>query len=342
MINRIRLASGLWVSLWILVYAPLGHSHAFAPALLELREQATGQINIRWKQPTTQFAGSSLQPLLPESCQTINQPTVSTEGTGTVVTWGIDCKNSLVGLPIEVSGIAPSRADVLLRIQLADGHVMQHVLTPDKPIYIVPARETLLDIMLSYGQLGVEHILSGPDHLLFVLALILLIRGVRLLIWTITAFTIGHSVTLALAVLGILQIPQQPVEWLIALSIFFLAVELARRENKTPTLLQRRPWFIAGSFGLLHGLGFAGALREVGLPENDIPLALLSFNLGIEAGQLAFVGVVLAVLLMLHMMPLRWPIKCFRPLDIPAYFIGSLAAFWCIERGSALLEGVLN
>ena len=329
--------TGLCVSLWLLACAPLVHGHAFAPALLELREQQAGQISVRWKQPTVRVAGSSLQPLLPSNCQTVNQPKVSAKGTGTVVTWDIDCADSLVGQSIEVSGIARSRADVLLRIQLADGRVMQQVLTPDQPAYTVPERETLLDIMLSYGQLGVEHILSGFDHLLFVLALILLIHGVRLLVWTITAFTVGHSITLALAVLGVVQIPQQPVEWLIALSIFFLAVELARRTDDMPTLLQRRPWLIAGLFGLLHGLGFAGALREVGLPEGDIPLALVSFNLGIEVGQLAFVGVVLVALLLLRMIPLRWPMQSFRPIHIPAYFIGSLAAFWCIERGKDFL-----
>ena len=338
MVKPMRSAiTALWVGLGLLAYASLGHGHAFAPALLEFNEQPTGQIAVRWKQPTVQVAGSALQPLLPPNCQTIDRPAVFAEGTGAVLSWNMDCADSLVGQTIEVSGIARSRADVLLRIQLADGHVMQQVLTPDQPAYTVPERETLLDIMLSYGQLGVEHILSGFDHLLFVLALILLIHGVRLLVWTITAFTIGHSITLALAVLGVVQIPQQPVEWLIALSIFFLAVELARRTDDIPTLLQRRPWLVAGLFGLLHGLGFAGALREVGLPEGDIPLALVSFNLGIEVGQLAFVGVVLVALLLLRMIPLRWPMQSFRPIHIPAYFIGSLAAFWCIERGKAFL-----
>ena len=321
----------------ILAFAPMVSGHIFAPSLLELTEQEAGQINVRWKQPTAQVSGGVLKPLLPPECRMLNEPSWSTEGTGTVAAWSADCTNGLVGQPIAVEGIARSRADVLLRIQLVDGRTVVQVLTADASTYTVPQGDTVLDVMVSYGQLGVEHILSGFDHLLFVLALILLIRSVRLLIWTITAFTLGHSVTLALAVLGFVQVPQQPVEWFIALSIFFLAVELVRVENKSPSLLQRRPWMVPGLFGLLHGLGFAGALSEIGLPADDIPLALFSFNLGIELGQLAFVGGVLIVLYALSVIPLRWPVAAFSPIRIPAYAIGSLAAFWCIERGVAVL-----
>jgi hydrogenase/urease accessory protein HupE len=226
---------------------------------------------------------------------------------------------------------------VLLRLVLADGRAIRHVLTAEQPSFVVPAREGALDVLASYGRLGVEHILTGYDHLLFVLGLVLLVGGGRRLLETVTAFTLGHSVTLALAVLGLVRVPQPPIEAGIAFSIYVLAVELApRRLSRKPTLLARAPWLMAGLFGLLHGLGFAGALAQVGLPQGEIPLALFAFNLGIEAGQLVFVGVVLAVWAALRALPVRWPPSV---LYVPAYAMGTLAAFWCLQRLAVSLPG---
>ena len=180
--------------------------------------------------------------------------------------------------------------------------------------------------------MGVKHILLGIDHLLFVLGLVLIVRSTPRLVKTITAFTLSHSITLALATLGFVHVPQAPVEAVIALSILFLASELARRNRGESGLTARRPWLVAFSFGLLHGFGFAGALSEVGLPETDIPLALLLFNLGVEAGQLLFVAAVLALLWCGRRLATSAP----RWLqDAPAYAVGSLAAFWLIERVAA-------
>jgi hydrogenase/urease accessory protein HupE len=254
-----------------------------------------------------------------------------------VASWEIDCADGLVGQTVHVEGIAASQANVLLRLVLADGRSMRHVLTADQPSFVVPEREGTLNVVVGYGRLGVEHILTGFDHLLFVLGLVLLVKGGRRLLWTVTAFTLGHSVTLALAILGFVRMPQQPIEAGIAFSIYILAVELAPHEVRKPTLTERAPWLMAGFFGLLHGLGFAGALTQVGLPQGEIPLALLSFNVGIEAGQLVFVGVVLGAWAALRALPVRWP----RPTAyVPAYAIGTLAAFWFFQRLAACLTGL--
>jgi hydrogenase/urease accessory protein HupE len=181
----------------------------------------------------------------------------------------------------------------------------------------------------TYLHLGVEHILLGIDHLLFVLALLLLVEGRRRLVGTVTAFTVAHSITLAAATLGLVYIPQQPVEAIIALSILFVAAEIVHCHQGQPGLTERRPWVVAFVFGLLHGLGFAGALREIGLPEQSIPLALLFFNLGVEVGQLLFIAVAGAIGAILHRLVVAWPAWVWQ---LPAYGIGTIAAYWTLER----------
>ena len=183
--------------------------------------------------------------------------------------------------------------------------------------------------IMGYITLGVEHILLGIDHLLFVLGLLLIVRDKWLLLKTITSFTVAHSITLAMATLGFVHVPQAPVEAVIALSILFLATELVKQQEHRASLTERYPWIVAFIFGLLHGFGFAGALSEVGLPQADIPLALLFFNMGVEVGQLIFVAAVLAVTWSITRLRIKWPLWV---KEIPAYTIGSVAAFWCIER----------
>ena len=325
------------VGCWSLVAVAPAHSHAFAPALLEVRESTPGHALVRWKQPAMRVAGSGLVPLLSERCSAGGEPQTSDEDTGVVVRWEIDCAGGLVGQTLRVDGIAASQANVLLRLVLADGRSIRQVLTAEQPSFVVPARQGALDVLASYGRLGVEHILTGFDHLLFVLGLVLLVGSGRRLLGTVTAFTLGHSVTLALAILDVVRLPQAPIEAGIACSIYVLAVELAPDDTRKPTLLTRAPWLMAGLFGLLHGLGFAGALAQVGLPQGDIPLALFAFNVGIEAGQLMFVGVVLAVWAGVRALPVRWPRLAAY---VPAYAMGTLAVFWCLQRLAASLPGV--
>jgi hypothetical protein len=233
-----------------------------------------------------------------------------------------------------VVGLAGGRTDALIRVALADGRVVQAVARASEPFVVVQAPARPATVVTGYLQLGFEHILSGPDHLLFVLGLLLLAGGVRRVLGTVTAFTIGHSITLTLAVLGVSKIPPAPIEVAIALTIYVLAVELARGPVRGPTPLARFPWAMAFAFGLLHGFGFAGALREAGLPAGDVPRALFSFNVGIELGQLAFVGAVLAAGTLLG----TWlPAIAARSTRLAVYTMGALSAFWCFQRFAAWL-----
>src|SRR5258706_223693 len=247
--------------------------------------------------------------------------------TGLEPRWEIASESrTFAGKEIGATGIAASRAAVLLLVTLRDGRSLRAVLTPDHASFLVPERQRAIEVARSYVRLGIEHILTGIDHLLFVLGLLLLISGRRRLVWTLTAFTLGHSVTLSLAALGLVHVPTAPVEAAIAGSILVLAVELARDPaSARGSWVHGRPWTMAALFGLLHGLGFAGALVEAGLPDGEIPLALFSFNVGIEIGQLAFVAAAVTLGAAVGaLLPLRRGVRRLAP----AYAIGSLAAFW--------------
>jgi hydrogenase/urease accessory protein HupE len=310
-------------------------AHRLAPSLLEVRELSPGRVEVLWKTPTLRPAGVDLRPELPEGCATLADPVPGGSAAAATLRWSADCGEAgLVGRSFRVHGLAESRTQALLRLELADGRQLKAVLRGDAPAFVVPERERPLQVAGDYLGLGFRHILGGLDHLLFVLGLVLLVRGRRMLVWTVSAFTVGHSVTLSLAVLGFLGLPSRLVEVAIAVSILVLAVELARGEDAPPSPLRRVPWAMAALFGLLHGFGFAGALVEVGLPEVEIPLALLFFNLGIEVGQLVFVAAVLAAQWALRPLVAQGPPWLAR---VPAYGIGSFAAWWCFERAAVFL-----
>jgi hydrogenase/urease accessory protein HupE len=219
--------------------------------------------------------------------------------------------------------------DALVRISFLDGTTFVRRLTPQEPAVRIPERQSGWSVAEVYFKLGVEHILLGIDHLLFVLALMLITRGTWLLIKTVTAFTVAHSITLAAATLGYVHVPSAPVEAAIALSIVFVAVEIVRASEGRISLTARLPWVVAFTFGLLHGLGFAGALSEIGLPEGHIPLALLFFNVGVEIGQLLFIGLIVAATALIGRIRVAWP--RWAGLAAP-YAIGSIAMFWVFER----------
>ena len=328
--TRLRLLAALLLAL---ATAPAA-AHQFAPALLEIEELAAGEARVSWKQPAVRVQGSQLRPVLPIECSGLGDPEVRKEGVGIRARWQILCPGGLSGKSVGVEGIAGSQADVLLRITLRDGRRIRHVLKAEAPSFRIDADSSRAGVFKDYAVLGVEHILLGWDHLLFVLALVLLVGWGRSLVWTITSFTAGHSVTLALASLGVVDVPQAPIEAAIAVSIYFLAVELVSARSGRRTMTQRAPWAIAAGFGLLHGLGFAGALAEVGLPTAEIPLALFSFNVGIELGQLAFVGAVLLAAAGLRSLPVAWPRWSTA---VPAYGIGAMAAFWFLQRAVLLV-----
>ncbi|MCP3920941.1 MAG: HupE/UreJ family protein [bacterium] len=326
----------LLVGISLLLGAGLARAHPLAPALLELREQGGGRVEVKFKTPAKRLPGTNLVPLLPESCSTTAPPTLEREGTGIVERYAVACNTTLAGARVGIRGLEASGTDALLRVELADGRHIQSVLRSSEPSVVIPERPSRLGVLRDYVRLGVLHIASGLDHLLFVFGLLVLVAArTGPLLKTVTAFTVGHSVTLSLAVLGFVAFPSGLVELAIAGSIFVLGAELVQAPGQAPGTLRRFPWAMAGAFGLLHGFGFAGALAEVGLPSGEIPLALFAFNVGIELGQLAFIGLVLAAwrLVVRVQVPLpRWSSA------LPAYGIGCLAAYWCIERAAGLIR----
>ena len=312
----------------LLSLLPLGASaHRFAPSLLQVDALEGEQYGVRWKTPIQVVSDIPLQPLLPERCETVVTSPWVQEGTGKLQQSTVRCTGGLVGASFGVSGLGPNQASVLLTINLPDEVSHQAVLTAESPVFEVPEEPDRWQVVGRYSVLGAEHILAGADHLLFVFGLLLLVGTGRRLVYTITAFTLGHSVTLAMVTLGLFTYPVALIEFLIALSIFVLAVELTRERGASR--LWRQPWWLAAGFGLLHGMGFAGALADTGLPQANLPLALLFFNVGIELGQLLFIG----VLLSLWLLGLRFAGDALRRWAfVPVWVLGVLSAQWCIER----------
>lgn len=309
-------------------------AHKLAPSLLQLQETANGEFEVAWKTPRFASTPVPLVPRLPSVCADTSERSAAYEGTGVRVSWRVRCTQPLGGQTLRINGLDANQSAALVRIGWLEGGVAQGLLSGASPEFHIPEQAGRLRISGDYSVLGIGHILGGIDHLLFVLGLMLLVDGTRRLVWTITAFTVGHSATLGLATLGFLRYPVDLVEFTIALSIFLVAVELGR-ERDPRHWLRHRPWLAAGLFGLLHGMGFAGALREVGLPAHEIPLALFAFNIGIELGQLAFV----AVALLAGYAWMRWsPGRRLELGWVPVYLIGVLSAYWCIERGLATLQ----
>jgi len=307
----------------------------FKPALLDIDETEPGWYALTWKVPLKNGRPLRIAPRLPANIERLG-PTSARVMPGAIVEQSIwrATSGSLVGGTIEIEGLSALPLDVILQIDMADGSEHSSILRPASPSYVVPERASKWAIAGEYWKIGTIHILEGYDHLLFVLALMLIITNIWMLVKTITAFTVAHSISLALATVGIVNMPGAPTEAVIALSILFLAVEVVHSREGRITLTERFPWIVALSFGLAHGLGFAGALAEVGLPQQDIPLALLMFNVGVETGQLMFVGVVMLVITVIRKAPVKWPANSWR---LVTYAIGSIAAFWTVQRVSSFL-----
>lgn len=312
--------------------APLpGHAHEVRPAYLELREDGPGEFSVLWKTPMVARMRLALSPAFSGPVVALTPVATRTTGDAAIQTWRLKA-DSLRGQSLRIDGLEATLTDVLVRVAFADGSAWLGRLTPQRPDALIPHRPSVWGVAATYLALGVEHILTGLDHLLFVTALLLLTAGTWRLVKTVTAFTAAHSITLGLATLGLVHVPSKPVEAVIALSIVFVAVEIVHARSGQVGLAARMPWVVAFTFGLLHGFGFAGALSEVGLPEGQIPVALMFFNLGVEAGQLLFIASVLALVAGAKCIRMAWP----RWVELmPAYAIGSVAMAWVIQRVAA-------
>ena len=314
--------------LWCLFTATEVAAHRFAPSLLEVTQLSAETFQRNLKTPIQTVSATPIEPRFPATCEPTSASPWVQEGTGMLMQTQYECAQGLVGETLTVSGLGENQSSALLRVNLTDGIFHQAVFTASEPEFTVPEEGSAGSVALDYTWLGAEHIWAGPDHLLFVMGLLLLVGWNRRLIYTVTAFTLGHSVTLAMVTLGLFDYPVSLVEFMIALSIYVLAVELARGEGGGA--LWRQPWWLAGGFGLLHGMGFAGALAETGLPQSNVPVALLFFNVGIELGQLAFIAL-LVVIAAVGVRVVGQRVTALRPL--PVYVLGGLSAMWCIERG---------
>jgi len=308
------------------------HADVFRPAYLELRETSEGHYDVTWKVPAQGDARLALEVVFPPGTTSGTPARGVFSGGAYVERWQISRPGGLVGQTLAIDGIAGGITDVIVRMERPDGTSQVEHLLPQRPQFTVKGATGIAQVAWSYLVLGVGHILGGLDHLLFVLALLLIVRGSRRIVATITAFTLAHSLTLVAATLGWVHVPGPPVEAMIALSIVFVAAEAVHGLRGKPGLTARAPWVVAFTFGLLHGFGFAGALAEVGLPQTAIPVALLSFNVGVEVGQLLFVACVLGVRTLLSRSPMTLPA---RAPDLPPYVIGTVAMFWVIERVGA-------
>jgi hydrogenase/urease accessory protein HupE len=297
------------------------------PASIDFTERAPGEWSLAWKQPVASARQIELiVPVIPDNCEMIGEPHRSLGAAAFLGNAEVRCSGDVAGKTIGLPQLA-GMADALVRVAPLDREVQSHRLTASQPLAQIIARPDRWQVLRSYFVIGTEHILMGWDHLLFVIALVLLVAGGWNVVKAATAFTIAHSITLVATTLGYAGLPQRPVEALIALSIVFLAVELARSDRETWT--RRWPWIVAFGFGLLHGFGFAGALREIGLPEGEVPAALLAFNLGVEAGQLLVIAAVIALRAIIQRLA---PNVEAPALKLATYAIGITAAYWLVDR----------
>ena len=320
----------LWL-VWLgvlLCTATIARADELRPGYLELVQTDAGQWQAAWKLPVTSAPGSVLPvPEIPAVCAFIQPPQSRVEQAAISGTGRLQCNGDLGGQRIGMPGLM-GQSDMLVRVQPLDAEAQAFRLTAREPGAEIARTPSTGQVLRTYAVLGVEHILAGWDHLLFVIALVLLIGRWRAVLIAATAFTLAHSITLAGAALGFVGLPQRPVEALIALSIVFLALEILR-DGTEASLTRRYPWVVAFAFGLLHGFGFAGALREIGLPQGDVVAALLAFNIGVEAGQILVVALVLALIAAVK----RFAEPTLAPaLRGAAYAIGIISAYWLLDR----------
>jgi hydrogenase/urease accessory protein HupE len=320
-----------------LALVPSVRAHEARPAYLEIQETAPGQFSVLWRTPV--LAGMRLPVVLelPDDVKNLKEPTIEELADSLVERRWINAgPHGLAGKRIWFDGLQFTITDVLVRVEMLDGRRWTTIVHPSQPWVEIAATQTWLGLAGTYVVQGVRHILFGADHMLFVLGLLLIVKDRWMLLKTVTAFTVAHSITLAIATLGHAQAPAVPLNAAIALSILFLGPEIVRVWRGETSFTIRHPWVVAFAFGLLHGFGFASALSSAGLPRQELPFALVSFNLGVELGQLGFIALILALERSFRILEVRWP----RWAQVlPGYTVGSLGAFWTVQRVVFLFGG---
>jgi len=334
-ISRLAIA----VVLTSVLALPSAYAHEIRPAYLQINETAPGQFTVLWRTPVLAGMRLPLDLRMPKGVKNVKEPIIQDLNDSLVERRWIDAgPDGLAGKRIEIAGLQLTITDALVRIEFADGRTLQSIVRPAQPWIEITASQSWWQVLVTYTTEGVRHIIFGIDHLLFVLGLLLIVKNGWMLVKTVTAFTVAHSITLAIATLGYANAPALPLNAAIALSILFLGPEIVRSWRGETSFTIRHPWVVAFAFGLLHGFGFASALTGAGLPRNDLPLALLSFNVGVEFGQISFVLLILALERSFRQLEIRWAgwVKA-----LPGYAIGSLGAFWTIQR-TAILLGIVT
>lgn len=310
-------------------------AHEVRPAYLQIDQTDPTHYTILWKTPLLSGMPLPIVLKLPDDVTHVMEPMERPLPGAILQKRIISAPDGLAGRQIDFVGLQATITDVLVRVKWLDGRLASTIVHPSQPWYVLPAEQSAWSIAGEYIKLGIRHILFGLDHLLFVASLMLIVRNWRVLVTTVTAFTIAHSITLALATFRFVTLPSTPVEAMIALSILLVAAEAVRMERGETSLTVTWPWVVAFGFGLLHGFGFAGAMADLGLAQQDIPMALLFFNVGVEIGQLAFIAALLMVGYAARLIFLLG-----RPARVAAaYGIGVIAAFWTVERLATIFLG---
>ena len=321
----------------VLLSGIFASAHEARPAYLELKETAPGQFAVLWRTPVLAGIRLPVALALPDDIKNITEPKVEELADSVVERRAIDAgPNGLAGKRIEFPGLELTITDVLVRVEMLERRKWTTIVHPSQPWVEIAASQSWLGVMETYIVQGIRHILFGADHMLFVLGLLLIVKERWMLLKTVTAFTVAHSITLAIATLGYAEVPVVPLNAAIALSIVFLGPEIVRSWRGETSFTIRHPWVVAFAFGLLHGFGFASALTSAGLPHHELPLAMVSFNVGVELGQLGFIALVLALECSFRILEVLWP----RWVEmLPGYAVGSLGAFWTIQRVAILFGG---
>jgi len=332
-----RIVRALLAVLILIASARVAHAHEVRPGFLELRETGPDTYSFLWKKPSGGEIEIYIAPIIPKECRLATSGQQQLTPGALVVRGTLRCEGGIQGKTVAIDGLESTITDVIIRVHHADGRLESHLLKPVNPSVTLGAQTTGWQRSRAYLRLGIEHILLGIDHLLFVLGLLLIVGDRWMLVKTITSFTIAHSITLAIATLGYASAPIAPLNASIALSILFLGPEIVRRWRGQTSFTIRHPWVVAFAFGLLHGFGFASGLTTMGLPQAEIPLALLLFNVGVEIGQIFFVVMIVLLERAFRTLEIRWP----RLVEaMPGYAVGSLGAYWTIQRTLLMLGGL--